>query len=37
MLSDWFTRARDLMRDYLEEIRHDQLAGVPRTRRTRSR
>ncbi|WP_182885151.1 MarR family winged helix-turn-helix transcriptional regulator [Microbispora sp. H10885] len=37
VLSDWFTRAGDLMRTYLEEIRRDEHAGVPRTRRTRSR
>ncbi|WP_221889849.1 MULTISPECIES: MarR family transcriptional regulator [Microbispora] len=37
VLSDWFTRAGDLTRTYLEEIRSDQLAGVPRSRRTRSR
>ncbi|MEU7941808.1 MarR family transcriptional regulator [Microbispora bryophytorum] len=37
VLSDWFTRAGDLMRTYLEEIRLDQLAAMPRARRTRSR
>ncbi len=37
VLSDWFTRAGDLMRTYLEEIRSDQLAAMPRARRTRSR
>ncbi|WP_327045248.1 hypothetical protein OG320_26555 [Microbispora sp. NBC_01189] len=37
VLSDWFSRASDLMRTYLEEIRRDEHVGVPRTRRTRSR
>lgn len=37
VLSDWFTRAAGLMRAYLEELRGDQLADMPRARRTRSR